>query len=116
MRRLGPSWYRFLGWNTQGDLGPYTLYTDRRQSLVIFLKAPPRTPPSWRQKAQRNRFRQAASLWNALSPDRRKAWQLATDRAHLALTGYDLFIYFTLKNDRPAIQTIERQTHVKLLD
>ena len=35
----------FLGFGATGDLGPLTVYTNKRGKLVWFLKAPPTCPP-----------------------------------------------------------------------
>ena len=50
---------RYLGFNTQGDLGPWTFYTSKRKGLVFFAKAPPLEPPSLMQNHKRNKFRLA---------------------------------------------------------
>lgn len=115
MRIDEPLLFRVLGWNTQGDLGPYTFYTSKRQGLVWFPKSPPKKPPSSDQVHQRNRFRAAAAAWRSLPQPQREAWELASKRAHLSCHGYNLFVYYQLRKDVAAIRTIERQTGVTLL-
>lgn len=107
--------FRFLGWNTQGDLGPYTFYTSKRKGLVWYDKAPPTCPPTQLQLLQRSRWTAAAQAWTAASPATREAWNLATTRAHLRIGGLNLWMYHQLSYDTPAIQTIERQTGLTLL-
>ncbi len=106
---------RFLGWNTQGDLGPWTFYTDKRKGLVFFVKSPPLEPPSILQTSIRNKFRLAAYTWRSISPARRADWMLAAERAHLQIHGYNLFVFWNLRRDDAAIHTIERITNIQLI-
>lgn len=110
-----PSLFRCLGWNTQGDIGPFTFYTSKRKGLIFFLKAPPKELPSEWQIHQRNKWKAAAAAWAATPPLLRKKWQLAADRCHLAATGYNLWIYWQTTGDRAAIATIERHSRLTLL-
>jgi len=106
--------FRFLGWNTQGDLGPWTFYTNKRRALVWFLKAPPKNPPTWKQRLQRARFTFAAILWQSLQPDQRAAWGTAARRAHLRITPYNFFCYVQLRRDFAAARTVAHQSGVDL--
>ena len=106
---------RFLGINTQGDLGPWTFYTSKRKGLVFFQKSPPLEPPSRKQIHQRNKFRLVGMIWQSLTVDQRKAWELASKRAHLQITGYNLFTYYILSNDAATIATVERNAGVDLI-
>ena len=105
----------FLGWRTQGDLGPWTFYTNRRNRLVWFVKAPPLEPPSEMQTRQRNRFRNVAYIWQSLRPPVRSRWQRAAKRARLAITGYNLFTHYITQLDEPTIHTVERLSGITLL-
>lgn len=105
----------FLGWRTQGDIGPWTFYTSRRNHLVFFIKAPPLEPPSLMQTRQRNRFRNAGFMWQAMSPIARSRWQLAASRARLAITGYNLFTHYVTKLDDATIHTVERLSGLRLI-
>lgn len=107
--------HKFFGFNTQGDLGPYTFYTDKRGQLIFFLKAPPTKPPSIFQTRQRDRFRATAAVWNALPGQTRLDWETATKRLSLTLTGYNLFTFWFLTGERNVIRTIERQSNLTLL-
>ena len=104
-----------LGWNTQGDLGPYTMYTATDKGLVFYAKAPPKEPPSYLQGRERNRFRHVAKQWAALPNDVRQRWEQATIDANLVITGYGLWTYFLMTNDRASIETIQRITGLTLL-
>ncbi len=107
--------YRVLGWNIQGDLGPWTFYTSQRKGLVWFLKAPPKTPPTVSQVHQRNKFRIAAVCWNKLTPQQREDWRIACLQANLAISGYNFFVFYLTNGTDAHVQTIERQSHRTLL-
>ncbi len=104
-----------LGFNSQGDLGPWTLYTDQRKGLVFFIKAPPLEPPSQLQTSIRNSIRLAAYTWRSLTNAQRANWELATKRAHLKIHGYNLFVFWILRKEDAAIHTLERLTKLTLI-
>ena len=106
---------RFLGFNTQGDLGPWTFYTSTSKGLVFYLKTPPDKPASYLQLHQRNQMRAAAVVWQTISQDLRDRWETAAKRAHLRITGYNLFTYFQFTRDEETINTIERLANLELL-
>lgn len=108
--------FRFWGWNTQGDFGPWTFYTSRRNALVFYLRAPPTKPATVPQARQRALWRAAAYYWSAQSAATKAKWELASQRAHLSITGLNLWIYHYTTRDRNTIATIERQTNLQLLD
>lgn len=114
MRRM-EDLVRFMGINSQGDLGPWTFYTDKRKGLVYFVKAPPLEPPSLLQESIRNSIRLAAYTWRSLSEETQRDWELASKRAHLSITGYNLFVFWLLRHEDAAIHTIERLTNIKLI-
>lgn len=105
----------FLGLNTQGDVGPWTFYTSKRNGLVFFAKAPPLEPPSRKQIHQRNKFRLIANVWRSLSPTQRATWLAAAQAAHLRITGYNFFLYYLMTRDAAAVRTVERLAHKSLL-
>lgn len=113
--KLDQTILHFLGWNASGDLGPWTFYTSKRKGLVWFLRSPPLSPPSPLQTHQRNKFRITAYIWRSLSPQQRARWNEAQYRANLSVTGYNLFTYYITTGDAPAVETIERQTGLKLI-
>lgn len=106
---------RQLGIHVTGDLGPWTFYTSRLKGLVWFPRSPPLVPASPLQVHQRNKFRRAARLWHSLTPQMRDDWKTATQRANLAITYYNLFVYFVTTDDVAAINTIEQQSSINLL-
>jgi len=106
---------RWLGFNTQGDLGPWTFYTDKRKGLVFFEKAPPLEPPSQLQTTMRNAFRLVAYTWRSLPQSVHDDWELVSKRAYLKINGYNLFTYWSTTKDDPTIHTLERLTQIRLL-
>lgn len=111
-----PDAVRLWGWNVQGDIGPLTIYTSRRRQVVVFDKAPPLEPASYTQLVMRNRWRLAARAWQALTASNRSAWEEATQKGKLMLTGYNLWIWWITKQQRGALETIVRQTGVNLFE
>jgi hypothetical protein len=104
-----------LGLNVQGDLAGLTMYTSHlRRKRVVFDKAPPLVPATAAQLAQRQKFRDAGAAWQRLTTDQKDAFELATKRAWLKLTGFNLACWWYLTNQDAAIATIERQSGVTL--
>lgn len=103
---------KFLGFNSQGDLGPYTVYTSRQKRLVFFARAPPLTPASIEQRGMRNRFRVAAQMWQALTPDQRAKWKRLAQESNQRITGYNLWTYTQTTGDRTTIQTLITRTGI----
>lgn len=104
-----------LGFLVWGDIGPLTLYKDKKGRLVAFSKTWPKKPPSPDQLVLRNAIRAAAAAWQALSPAKRTQWEIATQRASLCMHGYNLFVHHQLVKDDEAIQAVQRQTHTDLI-
>lgn len=107
--------YCALGFIIWGDLGHTTIYRDKQGKVVWFEKTWPHKPPSPKQTVQRAKMTAAAAAWQALTAAARKQWNLATRRASLCCTGYDLFVHWQLMQDAAAIRTLERQTNTSLL-
>lgn len=82
---------------------------------MYFVKAPPLEPPSQLQTSVRNSIRLAAYTWRSLSPERQADWERVSKLAHLQITGYNLFVFWTLKKDDAAIHTLERITGIDLI-
>ena len=109
-----PHLFRYFGWNTQGDLGPWTMYTDRRRGLVYYLRAPPKEPASYLQQIQRQRFAAAADAWRKIGQAARQAWNQIAITARLRITGFNLWTYANITNDWTTVHTIQTQTGVTL--
>ncbi len=106
--------FHLMGMYVTGDWGPLTFYTSRRGKVVWFPKSPPLSPPSPWQTSQRNTFRLAALWWSTLTSAERTDYELASKRASLCMTGYNLFVHFKTTNDDAAQKTLERQTNTVL--
>jgi len=107
--------YCCLGFVVWGDLGPVTIYRNKRGKVVFFAKTWPHKPGSPDQLAQRQKFIDTATAWQALTPSQRTEWEQATRRASLCLHGYDLFVHWSITGDDQAIRTLEHQTKTSLL-
>ncbi len=116
MKTLAPHLHQFLGLLTNGDLGPYTMYTSQRNRLVVFQKTWPKDPATYHQTLHRNRWRHAALRWRALPQSLRDDWEQLSKRAYCSVTGYNLFIYYITGKGTAVIQTIERQTKINVID
>ena len=102
------------GISLQGDIGPYTTYTNKQHKLVVFPRAPPDKPATPEQLVYRNAFRAAASAWQQLTGEQRRAYQAAASAAHARCTGYNIWVYYQMRNDNAALDTLERQTGIIL--
>lgn len=105
-----PTIFALAAMRLQGDVGPYTTWTSKRQGVVILLKAPPDKPPSRLQFARRQAMRAAAINWNALTSIARSSWRRACITAQLRITPFALYFYFLTKRDNAAINTIRQNT------
>lgn len=108
MKIRPPAIYQMLGLNVQGDIGPYTTYRSKRGKMVIFLRAPPRVPPSDWQINIRNRWTVIAAAWASLPAAVRAAWLRTARRAHLRMSGYNLYLLLNCNPDPAALATICR--------
>lgn len=106
---------QFLGILTNGDLGPYTFYRDRRGHLVFFPKTWPKDPATYNQKLNRDRFRHAAVRWRGLAPQTRTDWNTLSMRANLTITGYNLFIAYMTGKAAGTVRTCQRLTSIDVL-
>jgi len=115
MATIDQRWFKYIGWNSQGDLGPLTMYTNQKRKLVFFAKMPPLNPPSFRQVLLRERFRLLGQTWSALTPDQRDAWNKMAIKGRLRIHGYNLYSYWQLTRDSATIRTIQHQTGITVL-
>ena len=110
MKTMNQTLLRYLGIVTNGDLGPYTLYTNQRKRFVIFLKTWPKDPATYNQLLNRNRWRHAAIRWRSLDDPTRELWEQLSKKGICTVTGYNLFMYYILGHDIKVIQTLQRRT------
>lgn len=113
---IAANWVRCLGIRAQGDIAGMTVYRTKRGKQVIFPKTRPKAPPGPLALRNQNRFRLAAAAWLAIGLAGQLVWKKAALRAHLGVTGYNLFIAWQMKRDREMIRTIERLTGEVLID
>lgn len=115
MKLSKPSIYHMLGFRPTGDLGPLTFYTSAKNQIVFFPKAPPLNPPSYLQTVQRNRFRLAAKTWHMLPPAERDNWEHVAKTAKLTINGYNLFVWYYLRNGEDWIIRFQDRYGIQLL-
>jgi hypothetical protein len=104
--------FNLFGILVWGDLGPLTLYRNRRKKIVVFKKTIPRAPPSAEQKIQRQNFRYATIAWKQLPIEKKRIYKIAAQRVSLCMTGYNLFILHRLSKDPVPVETVFRQAKV----
>lgn len=96
-----------------GDLGPLTMYTNKRRRHVFFTKLRPDRPPSQRQLSKRNRFRRIGEAWQRQSQESRDRWDSISRCCRLRCSGYGLFLWWHTRHDRGAMQTLIRNSGIK---
>lgn len=111
---INPKLFNFFGWNPTGDFGPWTMYTAENKKPVMFIKAPPTKPPTYRQEYQHEQWVATARAWRRMAKETRNLWELATKRASLYLTGYNLFVWWRNTHDTLTLQSIIRQSGVEI--
>ncbi len=116
MRQIPPLLFSLLASRVNGDLGPYTFYTSTRKKLVIFPKTWPKDPATYHQNLYRLRWRHAAARWQSLSQTLRDKWETMAKKAHLTITGYNLFIYYILDKNIKTVETVQRQSGMNVID
>lgn len=103
-----------LGFAVAGDIGGYSLYTDRFGRKVAYPKSPPKEPPSARQVQCRSDFRNAQAAWKALTKQQKKDLEDACRRTAIPVTGQNLYISAILRHDKDSYLTIQRQSKITL--
>jgi hypothetical protein len=103
-----------LGWNVQGDIGPFTCWRKPNHRTVWFLRAPPKVAPSWLQQHLRERWKTAAKMWLALPTATRAQWSVAAKRAHLRASGWNLFLSQQMKPLDTYLNALEKRTRTHL--
>lgn len=106
--------WNLLGFSVSGDVGGYTIYTDKNNRKIAFPLAPPDKPPSPAQAAHRERFRLAQAAWSGLSDQVKLQLETASQAGSLVMTGQNLYITIALQNDNTALQTLAEQTGTTL--
>lgn len=115
MKTLPPSIWQYLGYLTNGDMGPYTFYTSHRKRLVVFLKTWPKDPATYHQKLNRDRWRHAAIRWHGMPQETRDLWKELGMKAHLTISGYNLFIHYMMGKGTGAVLTCQALTGIDVI-
>lgn len=106
--------WNLLGLIVSGDVGAFTIYTDRFGRKTAFPKAPPEKPPSTDQLLQRSRFATAQAAWSALTDHEKAALEAACRNLSIPLTGQNLYIKVALTNRQSAADTVAEQSDIAL--
>jgi len=106
--------WHLLGFRPTGDIGDFTLYTNRKKSIVCFPKTHPGKPFTSRQLANMRQFAAIASVWRSISSASRADWSRACQLAGLTITPYNLFVYANMQPDTSTLETVQRQSGVYL--
>jgi hypothetical protein len=102
----------WCGIDLAGDIGPYTVYTNKNRKLVAFPRSPPKDPPTGAQLRQRYRFTLAIQNWNLLQASERTAWEELSLALSLPRTGLNVFIALSLNPDDASLQTAIDRTGI----
>lgn len=106
--------WQVMGLQVSGDFADLTIYSDRFNRKVPFLKSPPKEPPSPAQVAQRAAFKAAQQSYMALSASQKATLEKACQLTSIPLTGQNLWIHTLMVRDKPAYLTIGRQSGLTL--
>ncbi len=108
--------FKCLGLRAQGDIGGLTLYRSKRGKLIFYAKQYPTHPASYQKERVQNRFKLAAASWKQLTTQVRDLWSRVARVLSLGCTGYNLWVFWTIRHDRAAIRTLEHQSGLTLID
>lgn len=103
-----------FGLRVSGDLAGYTCYTDKYGRKIFYPRAPPDKPPTQAQLQRRDLFRQAVLAWKSLSTDDKANLEAAVARTSLCLTGQNLYVSCSMRQDPSAYDAISRQSNLAL--
>jgi hypothetical protein len=106
--------WNLLALRVSGDVGGFTIYTDRNMRKVVFPKSPPEKPPSPRQLDNRRRFRDAHAVWKTLTAEQKSNLEHACRVLSICQTGKNVYMSACLLNDDAALRTLERQSQTPL--
>lgn len=107
---ITPAWLvpylSMLGLYVSGDIDNTTIYTTKKGRIVAFPKSPPCKPPTYLQLQCRSRFRAAQAQWSAKSKAEKIAWENATRRLKLDLTGQNAYMSLALSPDNDSFNRL----------
>ena len=103
-----------LGFQVSGDIGDFTLWTDRYHRVTVIPAAPPLDAPTALQVWQWDRWRHSLDVWNSLAADERACYSRAVRLLNLCCTGPSLWLFCSLKRNLSYWRTIQRQCGLPL--
>jgi hypothetical protein len=106
--------WNLIGLTVSGDVGDYTIYTDRYGRKVAYPRQPPEVPRTEAQAAQRDKFQAAQASWAALTAEQKAALETACKNLSMPLTGQNLWISATLRRDAASYATVANQSGITL--
>lgn len=101
-----------LGFTVSGDVGPFTVYTDRFGKKVFYPRSPPKSPATDLQLAVRTRFMSAQDQYMQLSPADKQLWERLVQRSNLCMTGQNLLIHVAMMHTFAMLNTLIQQTGI----
>jgi len=108
--------WHLIGMQVSGDVGDFSIYTDRFGRKVVYPKAPPEKPPTAAQTARREAFKAAQQSWSALSSEAKANLEEACRVLSMPLTGQNLWISAVMRQDTTAYRTVAAQSGIALPD
>lgn len=103
-----------LGLWISGDIGEYSIYTDRYGRKVWYYYTPPAKPPTPAQVRCRARFAEAHRTWKALSDDQKKALEDCSRKLSLTITGKNIWMSAAMRGRESQYLTLQRQSGIEL--
>lgn len=103
-----------LGWDCTGDIGGFTAYYSERRKIVIFPRSPPLNPPTPKQEAVRDFFRDVATWWRSCPPQYRTGCQHLATACGLNVTGYNVATHVCRTGDAACWETLCKQSGLNM--
>jgi len=72
----------------------------------------PFDPKTFDQRTQRNKFYVASQMWNKLTPEGKKEWDIKVKKTQYAMTGYNFFIRKKIKEIKQMVKKIISKTEL----
>jgi hypothetical protein len=105
---------RYLGLSIAGDLGPWTMYTNKNGKQIAYPRAPPEKPPTTSQIRQRNRLRVCMQNWKAETIATKALWNVMVAKLHLCAVGMNLYLSLSMRPDQDELDNANRRTGLAL--
>lgn len=111
-----PNYAPFFGFAIQGNIGPFTVYQSKHRKPVWFLTPATSPPPVYARYLQMLKFRHIGYYWTSLTAATKAKWAAIATKANLRISGYNLFVHWYLTHDTAAIETLQRNTGINVLN